>query len=70
MTTAAAILRYHLDVFVSYDEHVVEFEEGAKQLDEEREGLRRKLNMSVNEIEMSVRAANCLKAASVFDPSG
>ncbi|MBN1676469.1 MAG: DNA-directed RNA polymerase subunit alpha [Kiritimatiellae bacterium] len=65
LTTAAAILRHHLDVFVDYDENVVEFEEGAKQLDEEREKLRRILNMSVNEIEMSVRAANCLNNANI-----
>lgn len=65
LRTAAAILRHHLDVFVNYDEDVVEFEEGVKQLDEEREALRRKLNMSVNEIEMSVRAANCLNNANI-----
>ena len=57
LTMSAAILRHHLDVFVNYDESVVEFEETEKQVDTEREELRRKLNMSVNEIELSVRAA-------------
>ena len=59
LTMSAAILRHHLDVFVSYDRDLVEFEESEKQIDPEREELRRKLNISVNEIELSVRAANC-----------
>ena len=36
-----------------------------KQVDTEREELRRKLTMSVNEIELSVRAANCLNNANI-----
>jgi DNA-directed RNA polymerase subunit alpha len=65
LTMSAAILRHHLDVFVNYDEDIVEFEETEKQIDAEREDLRRKLNMSVNEIELSVRAANCLNNANI-----
>lgn len=65
LTLSAAILRHHLDVFVSYDKDLVEFEESEKQVDTEREELRRKLNMSVNEIELSVRAANCLNNANI-----
>jgi DNA-directed RNA polymerase subunit alpha len=65
LTMSAAILRHHLDVFVGFDEKVVEFEETEKQVDEAREALRAKLNMSVNEIELSVRAANCLNNANI-----
>lgn len=65
LTTSAAILRHHLDVFVSYDKDLIEFEETEKQIDTEREELRKKLNMSVNEIELSVRAANCLNNANI-----
>ena len=65
LTMSAAILRHHLDVFVNYDKDLVEFEESEKQVDEEREELRRKLAMSVNEIELSVRAANCLNNANI-----
>ncbi len=65
LTVSAAILRHHLDVFVNYDEDLVEFEESEKQIDEEREELQRKLAMSVNEIELSVRAANCLNNANI-----
>ena len=65
LTMSASILRHHLDVFVNYDEGIVEFEETEKQVDQEREELRCKLRMSVNEIELSVRAANCLNNANI-----
>ncbi len=65
LTMSAAILRHHLDVFVNYDKDIIEFEESEKQVDAEREDLRKKLNMSVNEIELSVRAANCLNNANI-----
>jgi len=65
LTMSAAILRHHLDVFVSYDKDLVEFEQSVKQIDQEREDLRKKLNISVNEIELSVRAANCLNNANI-----
>lgn len=65
LTMSAAILRHHLDVFVSYDKDLIEFEESEKQVDADREDLRKKLGMSVNEIELSVRAANCLNNANI-----
>jgi len=65
LTSAAAILRHHLDVFVDYDKDIVEFEDDADSATSERDELIRKLNMSVNEIELSVRAANCLNNANI-----
>jgi DNA-directed RNA polymerase subunit alpha len=65
LTTAAAILRRHMDVFVNYDENIVEFDETEKLEDAHKEDLRKKLDMSVNEIELSVRAANCLNNANI-----
>jgi DNA-directed RNA polymerase subunit alpha len=65
LTLASAILRHHLDVFVNYDKDVVEFEENEKEVDAQKEDMRKKLNMSVNEIELSVRAANCLNNANI-----
>jgi DNA-directed RNA polymerase subunit alpha len=65
LTLSAAILRHHLDVFVSYDKDLIEFEASEKQIDIEKEELRKKLNISVNEIELSVRAANCLNNANI-----
>lgn len=65
LTQASAILRKHLDVFVNYDENAIEFESDTDAMDEERQKLRKLLNMSVNEIELSVRAANCLNNANI-----
>ena len=66
MIRSAAILRHHLDVFVNYDEDLIEFEKSEKSVDIDRESMRKKLNMSVNEIELSVRAANCLNNANIL----
>lgn len=66
LKTAAAVLRRHLDVFVDYaQEEILEFDEGDNKGANEREHLRKLLNMSVNEIELSVRAANCLNNANI-----
>jgi DNA-directed RNA polymerase subunit alpha len=54
-----------LDVFVGYDKNAIEFEEDASAQDEERNRMRKLLAMSVNEIELSVRAANCLNNANI-----
>ncbi|MCF7837036.1 MAG: DNA-directed RNA polymerase subunit alpha [Candidatus Marinimicrobia bacterium] len=65
LTLSASILRHHMDVFVEYDQHTVEFEETERVHDAERDELRAKLAVSVNEIELSVRAANCLNNANI-----
>lgn len=65
LTQASAILQHHLDVFVGYDKNAVEFEEEQKPQDDDKAKLKKLLNMSVNEIELSVRAANCLNNANI-----
>ncbi|HJT44927.1 MAG TPA: DNA-directed RNA polymerase subunit alpha [Chthoniobacterales bacterium] len=62
---ASAILRHHLDVFVNFNEDVIEFDETPAGVSEENLKLKKLLNMSVNEIELSVRAANCLNNANI-----
>ena len=62
---SSAILRHHLDVFVNYDDNAVDFEEAPAEQSEENAQLKKLLNMSVNEIELSVRAANCLNNANI-----
>ena len=62
---ASAILRHHLDVFVNYDEGQIEFDETPEELNQENTRLKKLLNMSVNEIELSCRAANCLNNANI-----
>src|SRR5208283_3716577 len=65
LTQASAILQHLLDVFVGYDKNAIEFEEAVDKQDEEKVKMKKKLNMSVNEIELSVRAANCLNNANI-----
>jgi len=65
LTQASAILQHHLDVFVGYDKNAIEFEEAVDKQDEEKSKMKKLLNMSVNEIELSVRAANCLNNANI-----
>ena len=66
LTTAAAILTHQLDVFVNFDQNTpVIFDDAPVDNSAEREELARKLNMGVNEVELSVRAANCLNSANI-----
>ena len=62
---AASILKHHLDVFDRVSEESYEFENQQSEVSEEQNKLRKLLNMSVNEIELSVRAANCLNNANI-----
>src|SRR5690606_18658460 len=62
---AGAILRHHLDIFNDVSSQDIEFETEGKEVSEEQNRLRKLLNMSVNEIELSVRAANCLNNANI-----
>lgn len=62
---AAVILKHHIDVFDKVSDQEIEFETVGKEVSEEQNRLRKLLNMSVNEIELSVRAANCLNNANI-----
>jgi DNA-directed RNA polymerase subunit alpha len=62
---AGSILKHHLDVFDNVSEENYEFDNQQSEVSEEQNKLRKLLNMSVNEIELSVRAANCLNNANI-----
>ena len=69
LVESAKILRKHLNPFVQYSELGEEIVSGGrapgraeKKVDEE---LQKKLAMSVQELELSVRANNCLEAAKI-----
>jgi len=67
MVEAAKILRKHLNPFVQYfelGEQIVESGPAEVQQDVDVE-LQKKLTMSVHELELSVRANNCLEAAKI-----
>jgi len=61
----SSILAHHLDVFNRSSQEDFAFEQHASEVSEEQNKLRKLLNMSVNEIELSVRAANCLNNANI-----
>lgn len=65
LTQASAILQHHLDVFVGYDKNAIEFEQAETHQDDDQAKMKKLLGMSVNEIELSVRAANCLNNANI-----
>src|SRR5436853_6462903 len=62
---ASAIIRHHLDVFVHYNEEVIEFDQTPAGVSEENIKLKKLLNMIINENELSVRPANCLNNANI-----
>jgi DNA-directed RNA polymerase subunit alpha len=64
LTQAAKILKDHIQYFINFD---VEPEEvkPAPQKDTESEKIKRMLLTKVDDLELSVRAHNCLKAASI-----
>jgi DNA-directed RNA polymerase subunit alpha len=65
LVQASSILKKHFEPFYAYDENAVEFDETPEAQTQENMKLKKLLNMSVNEIELSVRAANCLNNANI-----
>ena len=65
LVQSSHILRHHLDVFCDFGKEAVEFEAPQEKVSDESQRLRKLLNLSVNEIELSVRAANCLNNANI-----
>ena len=61
---AANILRDHVQLFLSFDVEVDAAEDGSEK-DSEMSRIRKILEMSVDELELSVRSHNCLKAANI-----
>ncbi|MFO0699377.1 MAG: DNA-directed RNA polymerase subunit alpha, partial [Nitrospira sp.] len=63
LSTAAGILREHLDIFINPEERNEGKSEGGYE--ESHREVNKNLSRSVNELELSVRAANCLKNANI-----
>ncbi len=64
LNTAAKILKDHYEFLYGYKVEPKVFEK-EKPRDPEKERLKKILNMSVDELELSVRAYNCLRGASI-----
>lgn len=64
LTQAAAILRDHIGLFVEVDTEPEE-DEQEQEVDAEVQRIRAILGQSVDDLDLSVRAQNCLRAASI-----
>ncbi|MBD3410063.1 MAG: DNA-directed RNA polymerase subunit alpha [Ignavibacteriales bacterium] len=64
LTQAAKILRDHLQLFINLDLDQEETKEESEE-DAEKERVRKILMTSVDDMELSVRAHNCLRAANI-----
>jgi DNA-directed RNA polymerase subunit alpha len=60
---AAKILKEQLTIFINFDEEAEEVEEF--EVEEDRDRINENLYRSVDELELSVRSANCLKNAGI-----
>jgi len=60
---AAKILKDHFALFVHFEEEIVE--EAEEEVDEEFLRVKAMMERSVEELELSVRSSNCLKAAEI-----
>jgi len=63
LTYSGKILRDHIQLFINFD--IDSEEEVAQEIDEETLRIKKLLKMSVDELELSVRSHNCLKAAEI-----
>jgi len=65
LTQSAKILKDHLQLFINLDLDGQEDGSSEPKLDTEKERIRKMLNTSVDDLELSVRSHNCLKAANI-----
>lgn len=63
LTYSGKILKDHIQLFINFD--IEPEEEEASEVDEEMLRIKKLLKMSVDELELSVRSHNCLKAANI-----
>ncbi|MBI4532128.1 MAG: DNA-directed RNA polymerase subunit alpha [Candidatus Latescibacteria bacterium] len=61
---AAKILKDHVELFINFEEEIEQIVE-EEQPDEDRRRIAKLLKMRVDELELSVRSANCLRAAGI-----
>jgi len=64
LTSAAQILRDHVNLFISVEQEA-EIPAEEKEVDAEVQRIRTLLSQSVDDLDLSVRAQNCLKAAQI-----
>lgn len=65
LASAAKILRDHIQLFLNFDAEEAQIQEEEETKEAEFNRVRRILNTPVDELELSVRSHNCLKAANI-----
>jgi DNA-directed RNA polymerase subunit alpha len=65
LASAAKILRDHIQLFLNFDAEETQIAEQEEAQEAEVSRVRRILNTPVDELELSVRSHNCLKAANI-----
>lgn len=65
LATAAKILRDHIQLFLNFDAEEAQIQEEEETREAEFNRIRRILTTPVDELELSVRSHNCLKAANI-----
>ena len=63
LTYCGKILKDHIQLFINFD--IEDDEDDADEIDEEMLRIKKLLKTSVDELELSVRSHNCLKAANI-----
>jgi DNA-directed RNA polymerase subunit alpha len=63
VAVAAKVLRDHFNLFIHFEEPIEE--EVEEEVDEDSQRTRKMLDKSVEELELSVRSSNCLRAAEI-----
>ena len=64
LSFAAKILKDHLELFINFEEEGIE-DVQEDEVDQDAQRIGNLLNMPVEELELSVRSANCLRAAGI-----
>ena len=62
LAEAAKIAKDYFQIFINFDESLISSND---EVDEEEERIRKILNTSVEELELTVRSSNCLKNANI-----
>ncbi len=62
LAEAAKIAKDYFQIFINFDETLINNND---EVDEEEERVRKILNTSVEELELTVRSSNCLKNANI-----
>ncbi|MHC1691838.1 MAG: DNA-directed RNA polymerase subunit alpha [Sphaerochaetaceae bacterium] len=62
LAEAAKIAKDHFAIFINFDESIINSND---EIDEEEERIKKVLNTSVEELELTVRSSNCLKNANI-----